>query len=163
MAKTGKRTTKQTRLPVGGRKRPPRKAARIDGKNPRAATIGILGERLAADYLERQGLEIIERNWRAPETRNEIDLIARDGDCLVFIEVKTARTLKIGDPMTWVPPRKQRAIIRAAKAFIAAHHPAESEFRFDVVVLAPPPPGAEDRQGLRHLPAAFTLDDADRS
>ena len=162
MDKTGKGTTEQTRLPVGGRKRPSRHAD-TDRHKSRAARIGILGERLAADYLERQGFEIIARNWRAPETRNEIDLIARDGDCLVFVEVKTARTLKIGDPLTWVPPRKQRAIIRAAKAFIAARRPTESEFRFDVVVLAPPVPGSEDRRGLRHVPAAFTLDDADRT
>jgi putative endonuclease len=122
------------------------------------ASIGAIGERLAEEYLIREGYRIVTRNWRAPETRNEIDLIIEDDECLVFVEVKLTRTWRYGDPIWKISPRKQRAIIKAAKAYIALNYPPHSEFRFDAVVIAPSRPGNE--RALRHIQAAFTLDSA---
>src|SRR3954471_24854248 len=74
--------------------------------------LGDRGERLAARHLRRQGLRIILRGYRTP--RGEIDLIARDGQTLVFVEVKARRT---GEPVEAVTPEKQRRLTLAALEF----------------------------------------------
>lgn len=111
------------------------------------------GEQRAADHFEKLGYKIIARNWRSPETRNELDLIVEDGDCLVFVEVKTARTTTFGDPITWITPRKQAAVIRAAESFIAVCNPPHASFRFDAVTIAAPRAG--ENAPLVHTIAAF--------
>jgi putative endonuclease len=135
---------------------PSDRSRRSEASKDRRVAAGAMGERLAEEYLVRYGYQIVARNWRAPETRNEIDLIVEDRGCLVFVEVK--RTWRFGDPLWKISPRKQRAVINAASAYIAMHHPPHSEFRFDAVVIAPPGPDGE--RALRHIPAAFTLDSA---
>ena len=136
----------------------PDQPRRAVSKGDRRVSVGAIGERLAEEYFTREGFQIVARNWRAPETRNEIDLIVEDRGCLVFVEVKLTRTWRYGDPVWKISPRKQRSIIRAAGAYIAMHHPPHSEFRFDAVVIAPSRPGNE--RALRHIQAAFTLDSA---
>ncbi|MEW5701972.1 MAG: YraN family protein [Candidatus Zixiibacteriota bacterium] len=116
---------------------------------------GRAGEGIAADYLEGKGYVIVARNWRSPQTRNEIDLIVEDGDCLVFVEVKTARTTRFGDPVTWIPSRKQAAIARAAAAYRVALKPRHREFRFDAIAIGPPARGR--KRALTHVTGAFTL------
>jgi putative endonuclease len=130
-------------------------------RNSKPTTPGIAlgrrGEDLAAQHLEALGYRILERNWRSKHTRHEIDLIALDGETIVFVEVKTARTTTYGDPLSWITPRKRTAIILAARAFLAGWHKASSEFRFDAVTVGPP-----DRNGhlaIRHVPGALTVDD----
>jgi putative endonuclease len=118
---------------------------------------GRRGERIAAAYLEAKGYVIVARNWRAPETRNEVDLIAEDGDCLVFVEVKTARTTGFGGPLGWITPRKQAAIARAAAAYRAVVQPRHREFRFDAITIGPP--GQDRKRVLTHVAAAFTLEE----
>ncbi|MBI3871445.1 MAG: YraN family protein [candidate division Zixibacteria bacterium] len=115
------------------------------------------GEELAARHLEGLGYEILARNWRSPQSRNELDIIARDASCLVFVEVKTARSLRFGHPVEWITTRKQKAIIRAAQAYLEALHPTAREFRFDAIAIAPP--GVIGEHALTHVKAAFTLKD----
>lgn len=112
------------------------------------------GEQRAADYLMALGFKVIARNWRSPETANELDLVCEDGDCLVFVEVKTARTTNYGDPITWITPRKQKAIIRAAESYLAVNNPTHQSFRFDTITIAAPKAG--DESPLVHTTAAFT-------
>jgi putative endonuclease len=111
--------------------------------------LGSRGERAAATYLRRQGLRILARNVRAGG--GELDLIARDGDTLVFVEVKTRRD---GDPAEAVTPAKQAKLTRAALAFLKRHRLLEQRCRFDVVAIV----WDESRGGppaIQHLRDAF--------
>ena len=92
--------------------------------------LGKKGERLAVEYLRRQGLRIRETNWRYG--RNEIDIIAEDEDCLVIIEVKTRESAFYGKPESFVNKAKQQLLIRGANAYIRGHN-IISETRFDIV------------------------------
>jgi putative endonuclease len=98
-------------------------------KDPRKAT-GRSGEDLAAQYLEQQGYTILERNYRL--RIGEIDIIARDGEYLVFIEVKTRRSRKFGSPFEAVDIRKQQQIFKIASAYLQGK---ELPVRFDVVAV----------------------------
>lgn len=111
------------------------------------------GEERAALHLEGIGYRIVARNWRSPETRNELDIVAEDGDCLVFVEVKAARSINFGDPITWITPRKQSAVIRAAESYISMCNPPHGSFRFDAITIAAPQVGQESR--LVHTISAF--------
>ncbi len=99
---------------------------------------GARGEAAAADFLvKRHGFAIVTRNWRSPrDQRDEIDLIARDGDVLVFIEVK-ARAADARVPGYFaVDERKKRALRRAVHAYLSALAEPPKTFRFDVVEVA---------------------------
>ena len=93
---------------------------------------GKLGEELAVDYLTGKGYEILERNWR--NIHKEVDIIAKDGDFLVIVEVKTRQTDAYGDPDTAVTKRKQRMLISAANAYIARKN-LDMETRFDIISI----------------------------
>ncbi|MBX6315747.1 MAG: YraN family protein [Isosphaeraceae bacterium] len=110
--------------------------------------LGDRGERAAARYLRRRGLRIITRGYRTP--LGEIDLIARDGDTLVFIEVKTRRR---GDPTEAVTPEKQRRLTLAALHFLRRYDLLEGRCRFDVVAVTWPEAG--QALSIEHFPAAF--------
>lgn len=132
-----------------------KKVRKSKAKKPsRRLNLARRGEQRAADYLAALGFKIIVRNWRSPETANELDLICEDGDCLVFVEVKTARTTSYGDPITWITPRKQKAIIRAAESYLAVNNPAHQSFRFDTITIGAPKTGEE--APLVHTTAAFS-------
>lgn len=91
-------------------------------------------EAQAAAYLITQNYQVIERNYRC--RIGEIDIIARDQDCLVFIEVKYRKTEKNGDPAEAVNKQKQRKIIQAARYYLLTHEYGEDAFcRFDVVSI----------------------------
>lgn len=104
---------------------------------------GLWGERRAALYLLFHGMRILERRWRAPH--GEIDLIARDGDCTVFVEVKSRPRGEAGDGLMAVNAEKRRRLRYAAEAYLAAH-PAH-QVRFDVVEIT--------ADGLRHMKNVF--------
>ena len=123
----------------------PRPSARLD--------LARLGEKRAAEFFESIGYKIVAKNWRSRDTKNEIDLVVEDGRCLVFVEVKTARTLNYGDPITWITPRKQAAIVRAAKSYLAMIRPTHDEFRFDTITITPPL--KKDEVTLVHTKNAF--------
>ncbi|MHB1016352.1 MAG: YraN family protein [Coriobacteriia bacterium] len=113
--------------------------------------IGRRGEDAAAAYLERQGLQIVDRNWR--NGRGEIDIIAIEGDELVICEVKTRASTSAGQPEEAVSVAKQRRLLRLGEAYAAASGLADVSFRFDVVSIVVL---TEDRALLRHHRAAFT-------
>jgi putative endonuclease len=94
--------------------------------------IGAMGERAAAEHLRREkGFAILRRNWR--HERDEIDLICRDGDTLVFVEVKTRAAHSLVGGYHAVNKRKKRALLRAARAYIAQLAAKPRTFRFDIV------------------------------
>jgi len=96
---------------------------------------GSLGERIAALYLQLAGCTILERNFRFEHV--EIDLIVRDGDCIVFVEVKTRRGSSFGGALEAVGPDKLRNVRRAARGYLlsAPAGSRASEYRFDLVAL----------------------------
>jgi putative endonuclease len=112
--------------------------------------LGVHGERIAAAYLIDAGLRLLDRNWRCRE--GELDIVARDGDALVFCEVKTRRGVGYGHPVEAVTRPKQWRLRTLAHRWLAAHDEHAPELRFDVVgVLVRP-----DRPALvTHLRAAF--------
>jgi putative endonuclease len=106
-------------------------------------TYGEAGEALAARLLRQKGYRIIEANYRTP--LGEIDLIARDGDTLVFVEVKARRSLHFGNPKWAVTPQKQRKISMVALYYLKTTGQSLAKARFDVVAIhsAVQPPEVE--------------------
>ena len=95
-------------------------------------TTGTRYERKAADYLKQQGLFILKCNYRCK--CGEIDLIARDGQYLVFVEVKYRNRSNSGNALEAVNPVKQRTICKVARYFLTAeYHSMDVPCRFDVV------------------------------
>lgn len=97
----------------------------------RNQTLGALGEQFATDHLEGLGWHILDRNWRC--RRGEIDIIARDGDSVVFVEVKTRNTLRAGHPLEHVSYFKMRTLRGLAIAWLSAQPEWVPEFRVDVI------------------------------
>ena len=93
---------------------------------------GKLGEEIAANYLEGKGYEMVERNWR--NTHKEIDIIAKDGETLVMVEVKTRQTDEYGNPDIAVTKKKQRLLIAAANAYLFKNK-LDVETRFDIISI----------------------------
>ena len=92
---------------------------------------GRRGERLACRYLLRQGFDILARRHR---TRSgELDIVAFEGDTLVFLEVKTRKSRQFGEPWEFVDWRKQQILRRAAEEFIADYDLGQYAYRFDIV------------------------------
>ena len=111
---------------------------------------GKLGEAAAKKQLKKQGLKYLTANYKT--NRGEIDLVFKDKDCLVFVEVKTRRGDRFGAPAEAVGRAKVQRVRRLAAAWLAQSgiHPAE--VRFDVVEVRPRRSGASD---VTHLPGAF--------
>lgn len=94
---------------------------------------GDRGERAAARYLRSQGYRILARQVR--NGLGEIDLIAMDGDVIVFVEVKTRSSLVAGHPVEAVDHRKQKQLTRAALSWLKHHRLLDRRGRFDVVAI----------------------------
>jgi putative endonuclease len=92
---------------------------------------GATAEDIAASFLERAGLSIVTRNWRC--RGGEIDLIARDGATLVFVEVRLRRSEAFGGARASITSAKQRRILHAARAYLARRQ--DEPCRCDVVLL----------------------------
>jgi putative endonuclease len=92
---------------------------------------GKAGEDLACRELERRGYAIVARRWR--QRMGEIDIIARDGETLVFVEVKARDGRSFGAPAEAVSPCKQRRIVQLATLYVARNGGADCRCRFDVV------------------------------
>lgn len=111
--------------------------------------LGEYGERLAARYLREQGYTVLDRNWRCPN--GEIDLVARDGDCLVVCEVKTRRSQAFGEAVEAVVPRKAARLRLLAGCWREAHPDERArDLRVDVIGVLRP---AEGPARLTHLKA----------
>jgi putative endonuclease len=91
---------------------------------------GNKGEELAEKYLRKLGYEILERNWHFG--KNEIDIIAKDGNFLVIAEVKTRKSTYFGEPEAFVTRAKQRSLIAAANGYIMKKN-LDLEARFDIL------------------------------
>jgi putative endonuclease len=94
---------------------------------------GARAERDAAQLLIAAGYEIVERNYRCKA--GELDIIARDGDVLVFVEVRSRTDGDHGDALEAIGPRKQRRVVRVARCYLAAAAPVFERCRFDVVAI----------------------------
>jgi putative endonuclease len=95
---------------------------------------GRIGEEAAAAELSRRGYRILERNWRARTPGGgELDLVALDGEVLVFVEVRLKTSAEMGSPFESVTRRKQRKIARAGSAYLMEMKVEDRDCRFDVV------------------------------
>jgi putative endonuclease len=107
-----------------------------------SGAVGARGEDLAVKYLKKKGFKVIERNYHC--SAGEIDLIARDKDSLVFVEIKARSSSEYGLPQEFVDRFKQRKMIEAARFFMAERRVTEDiPARFDVVAINLTPAGPQ--------------------
>ena len=114
---------------------------------------GQTGETLACRHLESMGLRVLARNFRC--RAGEVDVVARDGDTTVFVEVKERTGLTHGEACDTVTLGKRRRIVRAARIYAASRGLSESPLRFDVVSIDWEDDG---RPRIRHDACAFDAD-----
>ncbi|MBW7997840.1 MAG: YraN family protein [Candidatus Glassbacteria bacterium] len=114
---------------------------------------GLDGEQTAAGYLEQKGFEILAHRWRSG--RKEIDLVARRGELVVFVEVKSRGSERFAPIETSVTENKRKNLVEAAAGWLAQHGPGESErqYRFDVILVL----GSDndDTVSVEHIEDAF--------
>ena len=122
----------------------------LKDKNSRPS-IGEQGEKIARDYLENKGYEIVETNYRFGH--GEVDIIVRKDQLLIFVEVKTKKFGDFGDPINWINRRKQRQIGRIAKGYLYENNITDVDCQFDVITL-----NYEDgAYKINHIENAFWL------
>jgi len=110
---------------------------------------GKLGEDAAVVFLKQQGLQVLTQNFRCP--LGEIDLVARDGETLVFVEVKSRFGNRFGLPQELVSRPKQRRLTRLAHWYLKCHRMENRPARFDVVAIT----WQEARPDITWIPNAF--------
>ncbi len=111
-------------------------------------SIGDKGERAAQVYLVERGYEILENNWRF--RRYEIDIIAKIGQTVVFVEVKTRKNNIFGEPEVFVSKQKQKFMIAAANQYLIDNN-ITLEARFDIIAVL----SLNNNQTVKHLEGAF--------
>ena len=111
------------------------------------SALGAYGERVAARHLVDDGLVLLDRNWRCDA--GEIDLVLRDGETLVFCEVKTRSGTAHGHPLEAVGPVKTERLVRLADRWIEEHQVVAAQVRFDVVAVLRSPRGAAQVEHVR--------------
>jgi putative endonuclease len=94
---------------------------------------GALGEKIAGDFLAKNGYQIIETNYRCPE--GEIDIVARQQNTLVFIEVRTKRSRIFGSPEESITPTKKERLRTLAERYGQEHENLPEAWRIDVVAI----------------------------
>ena len=119
---------------------------------PLPLRLGRLGERVARRHLQRLGLKFLTANFRSP--RGEIDLVFRDADCLVFVEVKTRSSEDWERPAAAVDARKRRLLSLTALDYLRLLDHPEIKIRFDIVEVLLTDDGVRE---VRHLPHTFSL------
>ena len=117
--------------------------------DPRAQ-LGAKGERLAEQFLRKRGLKTLARRFRTPA--GEIDLVMREGETIVFVEVKTHSSRAFADPEKRVTFSQQRRLAKATKWFLTRKRWTDKPCRFDVIAVIIPP--TADPQ-IDHFPDAF--------
>jgi putative endonuclease len=111
---------------------------------------GMAAEDRACRHLEGEGFAVLERNYRSPG--GEIDIVARRGDLLAFVEVRSREDCAFGAPEETVGPVKRLRIVAAARRYLSEARPDSwREARFDVIAIE----GTGETAALRHYPAAF--------
>lgn len=128
------------------------RAVRDESRKTRTAVAGEWGEDVAARHLRRGGYTILGRRVR-PNRRDELDIIARQGDVLAFVEVKTRKSELYGRPASSVDSRKRHALCRAAVAYLRSRGFPKMVYRMDVVEVV----GEKDagEPVVRHIENAF--------
>ena len=116
--------------------------------------LGKSGEDLACDELLRRGYAIVDRRYRT--RAGEIDVVARDGTALVFVEGKKRRSARYGIPVEAVTPRKRRQIVLMASDYLARRRPHARSCRFDVVSVAV---DGDGKAAITVFPGAFMADE----
>ena len=106
---------------------------------------GAAGEQIARDFLAGKGAKILEMNYRRPT--GEIDIIARQGKTLLFVEVKRRSSLRYGRPAEAVDRQKQSHILRTAQLYLQENRLTDVPVRFDVIEVLP--------GQIRHIENAF--------
>lgn len=101
--------------------------------------LGKQGEQLAADFLAKAGLEILDRNWRC--TQGEIDIVAADGRVLVICEVKTRSGVRFGTPLESVTRQKASRLRRLAVRWVLTRNVIYEDIRIDVIGVLQTGPG----------------------
>ena len=124
-------------------------------QEPAHLRAGVWGEQLAERMLAGKGYRILGRRVRVG-TRDELDLVARHGEVLVFVEVKTRGAEDFGRPLSSVDRAKRHALSRAAIRYLKKLRQRPDYFRFDVVEVVGKPGVGEPV--IRHIESAFTLD-----
>jgi putative endonuclease len=109
--------------------------------------VGAYGERVAERFLVESGLVVLERNWRCP--LGEIDIVARDGQCLVVCEVKTRSSAAFGHPLEAVSAAKAARLRRLALAWVEARGVRPREIRIDLVAVLRSAQGPAEVNHLR--------------
>ncbi|RXG30924.1 YraN family protein [Leeuwenhoekiella palythoae] len=110
--------------------------------------LGKWGEEYAANYLEKKGYELLERNWFF--NKAELDIIALKDDQLVVVEVKTRNSDFFGDPQDFVTPAKIKLLVKAANEYIISND-LDLEVRFDVIAILK----NKTQEQLEHFEDAF--------
>ena len=125
---------------------------KLRASSPLHLRLGALGERAARRHLKKAGLKFLTANFRS--RRGEIDLVFRDGDCLVFVEVKTRSSEDWVRPAKAVDLRKKRLVSQCALDYLALLKRPEINIRFDIVEVL-----LNDGQvrEVRHLPNSFNM------
>ena len=115
-------------------------------------TLGARGENIAAAFLKGQKYVIVERNYRCKA--GELDIVAREGKTLVFVEVKTRSNIAFGPPQASVTPFKQRQISKAALTWLAKKKLHDTSARFDVIAIIL---REHEVPAIEHIKNAFDL------
>jgi putative endonuclease len=115
--------------------------------SPHNDNLGAYGERVAAQRLVGEGMVLVDRNWRCD--LGEIDLVLRDGDVLVFCEVKTRSSAAYGHPLEAVTPAKGERLRRLAERWVNEHDVRPDGIRIDLVGVLIAARGAADVEHVR--------------
>ena len=99
----------------------------------KAHRVGAWGEEVASQYLEAKGYQILARNWRTQE--GELDLVAQDGETIVFVEVKTRTSKEFGWPEESITKTKRQRLQRSAMAYLMDHDLVDILWRIDVIAV----------------------------
>ena len=110
--------------------------------------LGKWGEEYAANYLEKKGYELLERNWFF--NKAELDIIALKNNQLVVVEVKTRNSDFFGDPLDFVTPAKIKLLVKATNEYIISND-LDLEVRFDVIAVLK----NKTQEQLEHFEDAF--------
>jgi putative endonuclease len=95
--------------------------------------LGRRGEEIATSYLRRQGYTILARNWQCPI--GEIDIVAREGETLAFVEVRTRRGHHFGTPEESITPAKQARLVELAQTYLQEMGLTDTDWRIDVIAI----------------------------
>jgi putative endonuclease len=106
--------------------------------------LGAWGEKVAVKHLQGKGYRVLERNVRTSE--GELDIVARQAECLVFVEVKARGSQGFGSPEDAITINKKRRLVRAAWTFLQEHGLEDSPWRIDVVAIE-----GSEAQGVKRL------------